>query len=117
MNETDLLAYQKYAGDIVALNENPKLMGQLLGATGWSEGRLTYVAVKIGLGMTRLEDPNNPVLANVPDFAWPTDEESVLIEFGRDAIAKAIRTAETTISPEPELGPEAPEAASSDAAD
>ena len=108
LTESDLAAYQKFAGDIVAMASNPDIMAQLIAASGWTESRLTYVAVKVGLGLTRLEDPNSPVLSSVPEFAWPTEEEALIIELSRDDLAKAIRRGEPTIALEPELeaGPE-----------
>jgi hypothetical protein len=107
LTDSDLAAYQKYAGDIVAMGANPELLANIVSASGWTESRLTYVAVKVGLGLARLEDPNSPVLAHVPEFAWPTEEEALLIEFKRDALAKALRTAEPAIAPEPIAEPEA----------
>jgi hypothetical protein len=111
LTDSDLATYQKFAGDIVALDSDPRrAMLHILASTGWTEGRLTYVAVKVGLGLAKLEDPNHPALADAPEFALPTEEEAALIALRRDALAKALRSAVPTAPPEdgPEGQGEAP---------
>ena len=47
MTDSDLASYEKYAGDIVAMAENPELMERIALVSGWTVGRLTYVTVKV----------------------------------------------------------------------
>jgi hypothetical protein len=107
LNESDLAVYQKYAGDIAAMEaDTGRIMGHVLASSGWTEARLTYVAVKVGLSLTRLEDPNSPWLAQAPDFAWPTGEEQALIDRNLNALVKALMTAKPTAPAEEEVAAE-----------
>jgi hypothetical protein len=112
LTDSDLATYQKFAGDIVALEGDPRrVMDHILTATGWTESRLTYVAVKVGLGLAKMEDPNNPRLLQAPEFALPTEDEALLIASRSSDLAKALRTAAATMPTEPEPEEEAAEAA------
>ncbi|MDR2338551.1 MAG: hypothetical protein LBF40_00195 [Deltaproteobacteria bacterium] len=93
LGQMDLEYYVAQLPRILALGEDPAEAHGILEETGWTEGRLAYVCVKVGIGLNRLLDPSDPKLRRYPLFVAPSEEELALIAQMEPAISKAYNQA------------------------
>jgi hypothetical protein len=83
--------YVRQLPQILSLDQDPGNAHAILEATGWTEGRLAYVCVKVGIGLIMLLDPDDPRLPKYPLFVAPLEEEMALIAQMEAEISKAFR--------------------------
>ncbi|MDR1607053.1 MAG: hypothetical protein LBT38_01395 [Deltaproteobacteria bacterium] len=90
LTEGDLTVFLANLSLIGALGEDLSLIEKLREKSGWSENRLVYAVTKINLGILALFDPDNPRLAQAPQFAKPVGQELALIDKRRAEISRAM---------------------------
>jgi hypothetical protein len=74
----------------MGLGQNPAQATELMELSGWTENRLVYSVTKINLGILALFAPENPRLAEAPDFSRPTPGEMATLEGHRDDFFRAL---------------------------
>jgi hypothetical protein len=79
LNNNDIDRYIRELPLILALNDDPSLINELLAATGWTENRLVYVTTKVGMGLILLLNPSEKGSQKYPSFARPSLNEEKLI--------------------------------------
>jgi hypothetical protein len=89
LSERDVELYIAHLPRIEALRGEPSALQEILAATGWSEGRLAYVAGKIGAVLLGFLDPDALKARRLPEFALPTPDEEALVLSREPAIARA----------------------------
>jgi hypothetical protein len=91
---------------ILGMDENPENAQVILEGTGWTEDRLAYVCVKVGIGLMSIMDQESQRLKRYPYFVTPTAEEMELIVVLEPEISKAYRAA---IKAQNQKAPKAPQ--------
>jgi hypothetical protein len=92
--ESDLIFYEKNAACILALNDAPEALSWVIAELGVTEARFIYVVTKVGLGLLQAAGSNYFQFHQIPDFAWPNQEETALIAAHLDQLTKALSQAE-----------------------
>lgn len=87
----DLDYYISHLAQIISLDKNPENVGLVLEGTGWTESRLAYVCVKIGLGLMGILDSEKLDPKRYPFFVYPSKEEEELIALMEPDISKAYK--------------------------
>jgi hypothetical protein len=90
LREADVKIYLAHAQLVMGLGQDPAVAGQLMELSGWTEKRLIYSVTKINLGVLAIFDPENPKLAEAPDFARPSPQEMETIYAHRDDLDRAL---------------------------
>jgi hypothetical protein len=88
LTKQEVLTYEQNIEAIAALASDPSALPAILETTGWSLERLTYVATKMGVGLSNILYPENPRLKNAQEFLAPTPAERELIVDNLNALVK-----------------------------